>query len=76
LGIIAPLAYKLICPFLRGIGGAVYLARISNSQKEEMIFWINSEGNIQYHPKCERCKHECKQSFRCKEVICPRYERR
>ncbi|WP_168796743.1 hypothetical protein EPD62_004155 [Acetivibrio thermocellus] len=52
------------------------MARLSNLAKEGMGFWINANGEIQYHKKCARCRHKCKQSFRCVDVICPRYERR
>lgn len=52
------------------------MARLTNSEKEEMSYWINSKGEIEYHKKCARCSHECKQSFRCLEIICPKYQRR
>ncbi|MEC1788639.1 hypothetical protein [Schinkia azotoformans] len=52
------------------------MARWSEKEKAEMIFFINDAGTIQYHKKCLRCKHSCKQSFRCDEVICSKYKRR
>ncbi|WP_459909269.1 hypothetical protein [Desulfotomaculum defluvii] len=52
------------------------MARINDSIKQNMGFWLTDAGEIQYHPKCARCKHQCKQSFRCIKVICPKYERR
>ena len=27
-----------------------------------------------YHPRCCRCTHDCKQSFRVTGLWCPRYE--
>ena len=52
------------------------MARLSKVEKEDLGFWINAKGEIEYHKKCARCSHECKQSFRCLEVLCPIYERR
>jgi hypothetical protein len=52
------------------------MARINRSTKEELSYWINANGDIEYHSKCARCAHKCKQSFRCLEVICPKYRRR
>ena len=52
------------------------IARIKDSEKEILSFWINAESNIQYHKKCARCKNKCKQSFKCLDVICSKYLRR
>ncbi|MBK5242056.1 hypothetical protein [Clostridium sp.] len=52
------------------------MARLSSSEKEDMSFWIYDDGKICYCKKCARCSHKCKQSFRCIEVICPKYLRR
>lgn len=52
------------------------MARWSEQEKEEMPFFMNEDGKMQYHKKCLRCKHKCKQSFRCVEIECTKYKRR
>jgi len=51
----------------------IIIARLKDSEKDSMSFSTNDEGNIQYYKKCARCKNNCKQSFRCTDVICPKY---
>jgi len=52
------------------------MARLSKFEKEDLSFCINAKGEVQYHKKCARCSLECKQSYRCLEVLCPKYQRR
>ena len=49
------------------------MARLSHSEKEDLSYCINANGEIEYHKKCARCTNKCKQSL---EVICPKYQRR
>jgi len=68
--------YKLICPFKGGIGGESLVARLSEAEKKYLSYWRNVMGETEYHKKCVRCSNQCKQSFRCLEVLCPKYQRR
>nr|DAJ70584.1 MAG TPA: zinc finger protein [Caudoviricetes sp.] len=52
------------------------MARIRDSDKSDLEFWLDEKGNIKYFKKCARCANSCKQSYRCKEVDCPHYKRR
>jgi len=67
---------KINLPVLRARGGGNDVARLSKVEKEDLGFWINAKGEIEYHKRCARCSQECKQSFRCLEVLCPKYQRR
>ncbi|AEM72925.1 hypothetical protein [Caldicellulosiruptor acetigenus] len=40
---------------------------------DEWYFFKNDKGKIQYHSLCEKCQKNCKQSFRVKEIHCPKY---
>lgn len=48
-------------------------------EKEEMSFFLNKKGEIQYHKYCIDCGygkvHNCQQSFRCLQVICPKHSK-
>lgn len=46
------------------------------SKKEDLSFFLNKNGEIEYFKLCVGCKHDCKQSFRVKEVRCPKYKSR
>lgn len=39
----------------------------------EIEFFLNENGEIKYHAKCMKCKHHCKQSWRCKNVYCHKF---
>lgn len=39
----------------------------------EADFMLNAEQEIQYNELCQECKMDCKQSFRCQVVECPKY---
>lgn len=42
--------------------------------KEENAFFINEKGKVQYNEKCQRCIHDCKQSYRAVVVYCPKHK--
>jgi hypothetical protein len=43
--------------------------------KKERAFFIKPKtGYLTYNKKCLRCKHDCKQSYRARIVVCPIYE--
>lgn len=47
----------------------------SEKWKIEHDFYLNKRTKkVQYNKLCERCKKECKQSFRAKVMQCPHYE--
>ena len=41
----------------------------------EIEFFLDEDGKIKYHPKCMKCQHQCKQSWRCKNVYCPKFSK-
>lgn len=51
------------------------MPKLSKKLKEMWSFFMDPITNRRkYYPKCRGCVRECKQSFRVKEVDCPRYE--
>lgn len=52
----------------------IAMSRMSKKQKEEMAFFLDERGRINYHEKCRQCVRECKQSYRVKGIYCPLYE--
>ena len=51
------------------------MPKLSQKLKEMWSFFIDPiTHKRRYYAKCSRCERECKQSFRVKEVDCPRYE--
>lgn len=40
---------------------------------KQWSFFRTPNGKVSYHPKCLRCIHGCKQSWRVKTLICPRF---
>lgn len=47
----------------------------SNKWSLEWSFFIGEHGRRKYNKKCNRCIHDCKQSFRAIIVECPKYDR-
>ena len=50
------------------------MPRMSKTTREEMAFFINASGRIQYNDKCKCCINECQQSYRAEIAICPIYK--
>ncbi|MDD6389609.1 MAG: hypothetical protein PUG51_03125 [Firmicutes bacterium] len=46
---------------------------MSKKVREEMAYFINDKGRIQYNEQCAKCIYDCKQSYRAVLVCCPRY---
>ena len=46
---------------------------MSKKVREEMAYFINDKGRIQYNEQCVRCTYDCKHSYRAILVCCPRY---
>ena len=41
----------------------------------EADFMLNEAQEIQYNEMCQDCRQDCKQSFRCQVVECPKFRR-
>ena len=39
----------------------------------EADFMLNEAQEIQYNEMCQDCRQDCKQSFRCQVVECPKF---
>ena len=39
----------------------------------EADFMLNEAQEIQYNEMCQECRQDCKQSFRCQVVECPKF---
>ena len=39
----------------------------------EADFMLNEAQEIQYNETCQECRQDCKQSFRCQVVECPKF---
>lgn len=52
---------------------------MGRKSKENLSFFTNAKGEIQYHKYCANCDygkaHDCQQSYRCTLIICPKRER-
>ena len=44
---------------------------MSNTTTDEMSFYKNINGDIQFNILCKNCKKTCKQSFRATIIKCP-----
>ena len=44
-------------------------------ENRDWDFFRNTQRKIAYHPKCQRCSRNCKQSWRVKTLICPGFAR-
>ena len=41
---------------------------------DEMAYFKNDKGEIQYHELCNDCRKKCKQSFRVTHMTCERFK--
>ena len=49
------------------------MPRMSKQRKQEWSLFLNERNRITYNGLCRKCSSECKQSFRCVVVHCPKY---
>ena len=49
------------------------MPRMSKKRKQEWALFLNERNRITYNGLCKKCSSECKQSFRCVVVHCPKY---
>ena len=52
------------------------MPKLTAQAKEELKFFINGDGRLQYAWKCNHCANDCKQSYRVSQVICNDYVHR
>lgn len=50
------------------------MAVMSKARKEELSFFLNDQGRIEYCSLCSKCEKECKQSYKIKAIYCPVYK--
>ena len=51
------------------------MPRMSKKRKQEWALFLNDRNRITYNELCRKCRNDCKQSFRCIVVLCPKYLR-
>lgn len=49
------------------------MPRMSKKRKQEWALFLNVRNRITYNGLCRKCSNDCKQSFRCIVVYCPKY---
>ena len=49
------------------------MPRMSKKRKQEWALFLNDRNRITYNELCRKCSNDCKQSFRCIVVLCPKY---
>ena len=49
------------------------MPRMSKKRKQEWALFLNERNRITYNELCRKCRNDCKQSFRCVVVHCPKY---
>lgn len=49
------------------------MPRMAKKRKQELNFFLNDMGRVNYNVLCRRCVRSCKQSFRAIVVECGRY---
>ena len=49
------------------------MPRMSKKRKQEWALFLNERNRITYNGLCRKCRNDCKQSFRCIVVHCPKY---
>ena len=54
-------------------GGSIAMLRMSKKRKQEWALFLNERNRITYNELCRKCRNDCKQSFRCIVVLCPKY---
>lgn len=49
------------------------MPRMSRKRKQEWELFLNERNRITFNELCRKCSNDCKQSFRCIVVHCPKY---
>ena len=50
------------------------MAKMNQHRRLEWSFFLNQRNRIAYNRLCQRCSHDCKQSFRAVVIVCRRYQ--
>ena len=59
--------------FLFPDGKEDFMPRMSKKRKQDWALFLNERNRITYNELCRKCSNDCKQSFRCIVVLCPKY---
>lgn len=46
---------------------------MADYNEQDLRFFRNAAGKIQYNPICRQCRNRCKQSYRAELVYCRRF---
>ena len=65
--------YNLSCGFYFQTERWIDMPRMSKKRKQEWALFLNDRNRITYNELCRKCRNDCKQSFRCVVVHCPKY---
>ena len=49
------------------------MPRMSKKRKQEWALFLNDRNRITYNELCRKCRNDCKQSFHCIVMVCPKY---
>jgi len=50
------------------------MPRMSESKKQENQLYITESGRTANNQKCNRCIHDCKQSYKVEILRCPKFQ--
>ena len=67
------IADYLSCGFYFQMERWIDMPRMSKKRKQEWALFLNDRNRITYNELCRKCRNDCKQSFRCIVVLCPKY---
>lgn len=49
---------------------------MSKKKKREYAIFLNDQNRITYNKLCKQCMKDCKQSFRCIVIQCPKFKKK
>ena len=52
------------------------MPRMSKKKKREYAIFLNDQNRITYNKLCKQCTKDCKQSFRCIVIQCPKFKKK
>lgn len=47
---------------------------MTDNEKRLWSYFLNQKGQIEYCELCNRCKNDCRQSFRISGILCKKFE--
>ena len=63
----------LSCGFYFQTERWIDMPRMSKKQKQKCALILNDRNRITYNELCRKCRNDCKQSFCCIVMLCPKY---